>query len=234
MSDAARSSAARSGAAGPPGASATCQSGASIPPPRRTEQGPRRREPRRSRSWSPTRALDVEAGAAHCLQRRLQPQPRRPHAPRARPRGRARRRVKEQRARPPRSVSAAISSGESAVTLATTRILNCQRHRSSSLVRSLRAYLGASRLGSWAGRARGPGSARAAPSPCASVSSRAISRSPSRRAGWPSGRPPTRFGDPVADLEREVRGGGAHQLAHVLDGRLARGAVGSLVLAHGP
>ena len=36
----------------------------------------------------------------------------------------------------------------------------------------------------------------------------------------------------VADLEREVRGGGAHQLMDVLDGRLAVEATGLLVLAH--
>src|SRR5688572_9279674 len=39
--------------------------------------------------------------------------------------------------------------------------------------------------------------------------------------------------DAVADLEREVRRGRAHQLPHVLDGRLALQAVGTLVLAHG-
>ena len=40
--------------------------------------------------------------------------------------------------------------------------------------------------------------------------------------------------DPAAELQREVRGGGAHQLADVLDGRLMFGgeAVGVLGLAH--
>ena len=37
--------------------------------------------------------------------------------------------------------------------------------------------------------------------------------------------------DPVAELKREVRRRGAHQLAHVLDGRLAAAAVWALVLA---
>jgi len=39
--------------------------------------------------------------------------------------------------------------------------------------------------------------------------------------------------DPVAQVQSEVRGRGAHQLAHVLDRRLPVEAVGSLVLAHG-
>src|SRR5205085_12156051 len=40
--------------------------------------------------------------------------------------------------------------------------------------------------------------------------------------------------DPLAQLEREVRGGGAHQLAHVLDGDLVVGleSIWMLGLAH--
>ena len=57
--------------------------------------------------------------------------------------------------------------------------------------------------------------------PWATSSSRAISRSPSTRAGGPAGRPAIRLRDAVAELQREVRGGGAHQLAHVLDRGLA-------------
>src|SRR5918995_7193414 len=39
--------------------------------------------------------------------------------------------------------------------------------------------------------------------------------------------------DPVADLKREVRRRRAHQLAHILHGRLAAAAVWALVLAQG-
>ena len=39
--------------------------------------------------------------------------------------------------------------------------------------------------------------------------------------------------DAVAQLQREVGGGGAHQLAHVLHGRLALVAVVAFELAHG-
>ncbi len=39
--------------------------------------------------------------------------------------------------------------------------------------------------------------------------------------------------NPVAQMEREVWGRGAHELAHVLDRRLSVHAVGSLELAHG-
>src|SRR5215210_6752515 len=52
-------------------------------------------------------------------------------------------------------------------------------------------------------------------------------------AGRVIGRQATdQVGDPVAQVKREVRGGGAHQLAHVLERRLALVAVGSLELAH--
>ena len=71
-------------------------------------------------------ALDVQAGGAHRGERRVQPQPG-GLAPGAPARGGAgTSRVNEQCARAARSLSAAISSAESAVTLATTRILNCQ------------------------------------------------------------------------------------------------------------
>ena len=63
------------------------------------------------------------------------------------------------------------------------------------------------------------GSPRTSPVKPSSVR-RAISRSPSMRAGWSAGRPLISARDAVAQLEREVRGGGAHQLAHVLDGDL--------------
>src|SRR4051812_7931055 len=48
------------------------------------------------------------------------------------------------------------------------------------------------------------------------------------------GQPADQRLDPVAQLEREVRRGRAHELADVLDGRLALEALGLLVLAHGP
>src|SRR3954447_14130912 len=52
--------------------------------------------------------------------------------------------------------------------------------------------------------------------------------------GWMLGRQAAdQVLDPVAELQREVRGGGAHELAHVLHGGLALEAVGLLVLAHG-
>ena len=47
-------------------------------------------------------------------------------------------------------------------------------------------------------------------------SSRAISRSPSSRAGSSGGRPRDQLADPVAQLQREVRRRGAHELAHVV------------------
>ena len=58
----------------------------------------------------------------------------------------------------------------------------------------------------------------------------AISRSPSTRAGWSGGRPAISVGDAVAQLQREMRRRGAHQLAHVLDGHLA----GALLALHAP
>ena len=68
--------------------------------------------------------------------------------------------------------------------------------------------------------------------PWAIRSRRAISRSPSTRAGWPSGSPLDQRVDPVAQVRGEVGGGGAHQLAHVLHRGLALEAVGLLELAH--
>ena len=56
-------------------------------------------------------------------------------------------------------------------------------------------------------------------------SSRAISRSPSMRAGCSGGRSRDQLGDAVAQLQREMRRGGAHQLAHVLDRHLVRAAL---------
>ena len=85
--------------------------------------------------------------------------------------------------------------------------------------------------GSWGGRARAPGSARAS-------RSRARARPAARSRARPrAGRMVRREAgdqrpDPVAELEREVRRRRAHQLAHVLDGRLAAAAVWALVLAH--
>jgi hypothetical protein len=47
------------------------------------------------------------------------------------------------------------------------------------------------------------------------------------------GRQPVDQGsDAVTQVQGEVRGGGAHQLAHVVDGRLAVKAVGPLELTH--
>ena len=61
--------------------------------------------------------------------------------------------------------------------------------------------------------------------PCASCVEPARSRARPRAApGWSAGRPDDQRADPVAELQREVRGGRAHQLAHVLDGGLAAGA----------
>jgi hypothetical protein len=48
----------------------------------------------------------------------------------------------------------------------------------------------------------------------------------------PVGQRADELGDPVAQLEREVRRRGAHELAHVVDGDLAAGAIGMLGLAH--
>ena len=64
-------------------------------------------------------------------------------------------------------------------------------------------------------------------------SSLAISRSPSMRAGCPGREVRDQGRDAVAQLQREMGRGGAHQLAHVLDGHLA-GALLALPRAGGP
>ena len=65
----------------------------------------------------------------------------------------------------------------------------------------------------------------AGPSPRASprqpeLCRRAISRSPSRRAGWPAGRPAISFAMRLRSCRAKCGRGGAHQLADVLDGHL--------------
>ena len=85
--------------------------------------------------------------------------------------------------------------------------------------------------------ARGPprggcrGTRRASPS----SRRRAISRSPSIRAGWSSGSAADQPGDAVADLQREVRRRRAHQLADVVDRDLVAGGLADRALgfAHG-
>ena len=214
--------------------------GAWRPRSRRTPSGPRPPSPRRS-GRGRRRAPFTFSGRP-----RASPRARRAAAP---PRSRAPRGISRVKRHAPRSArlrSAASSSSEVAVTLATTRTWNSQAMCSSSAqpvcvlgtslpeARRLRAARGCSTQsvrGSSAAPARGPGSARGARSRARSRRAGAISRSPSTRAGWSAARPAISVR--IRLRSWSAKWGSRRPSAGERPRRWARAAaVGALVLAH--